>query len=706
MADTNGLVRVVNPGELDRLERVAAQARREAQDAVDKARDSTLTGLAGYIMPLWEDAKRAKLEVRPRLLECLRQRRGEYSEQKLAKIRETGGSEIFMMITSVKCRAAASWLRDALLGKGNGKPWTISPTPSPSLPSDAEAQLLRSVGQEVGAMAAMGVEVPPDVVRERIDAAREALKAKIREKARLKAEDSERVLEDQLIEGGYEHAMDEFLDDFVTYPAAILKGPVVHRSPVLRWEKQPAQGPGVPDRWIPIVEDQLVKRWYRVDPFKFFPAAWAANVEDGPCFEHHRITKDELFRLIGAPGYDEKTIREIISDEGSYSHWLGLDWYDSADNINQPRQLLTSDGPMDALEFYGPVPGKHLIEWGVDDPEVTDPEKSYNVNLWMIGNKVFKASINPDPLGKKPYRKGCYEEIPGAFWGNGIPDLIRDVQDMCNAAARSLNNNMGLSSGPQVAINVSRMPPGAKITQIYPWKIHQFEEPPLGSTSKPMEFFQPQSNADALIGVFTFFSGLADEYSGLPRYMAGDGNVGGAGRTASGLASLMSNANRLMKQVMAAVDRINTDVLETLHSYLMQFEFDRFPELEGDIRIVAKGAASVMAREQLALRRSEFLAATVNPIDSQLMGPAGRGYLLKEQAKGLELDSDRIVPGAAAAQQQTMAPPGPQGPGVPGTPGAGALPGQPGQPGSPPNNAPGQRPVGATMDRIPGMAPG
>lgn len=692
MEQSRGLMRVVSNDELMRREQEAIRQVQERE--AEKTKDQVLTGLAGFVMPLWDDAKRAKLEMRPRLLASLRQRRGEYEPDRLAEIRKTGGSEIFMMLTSVKCRAAGSWLRDALLGQGNNKPWTVSPTPNPDLPDDAIDQLHQAIGMEVGQMAAVGVTMPPELVRQRIDAARDALKGKLREKAREKAQDTERVLEDELVEGGFHDAIDAFVDDFVTYPAAILKGPVIHKAPTLKWVKEPSKKPGIPDRWVPIVEDRLVKRWYRVDPFKFYPAPWSADVEDGYCFEHHRITKEELHALIGAPGYDEEAIRDVIENCSSMRYWLGLDWYNSADHINQPEQRHVVEGPLDALEFYGPVPGKLLMEWGVDDPEVTDPEKSYNVNLWLIGHKVIKATINPDPLGKKPYRKASYEEIPGAFWGNSIPDLIRDCQDMCNASARSLANNMAISSGPQVAVNVSRMPPGEKITQMYPWKLWQFESDPMGSTAPPMEFFQPTSNANELIGVFQFYAQLADEYSGLPKYMTGDTNIGGAGRTASGLSALMGNANKLMKSVMTSIDRIVSDVLESLHQHLLQFEFDRFPEIEGDIKIVARGAVSVMAREQLALRRSEFLAATANPLDSQIMGPDGRAYLLKEQAKSLEMDTDRLIPGPPQAS--------PMMPGQPGQPGTGEMPGQPGQPGSqpaPPNN---QRPIGATMDQPPG----
>src|SRR5574343_352194 len=62
--------------------------------------------LAAYIRDVWERNKRAKLDVEQRMLKSLRQRNGEYDPQKLALIRLTEGSEIFSMLTYIKCKAA------------------------------------------------------------------------------------------------------------------------------------------------------------------------------------------------------------------------------------------------------------------------------------------------------------------------------------------------------------------------------------------------------------------------------------------------------------------------------------------------------------------------------------------------------------------------------------------------------------------------
>ena len=241
------MLRVVSPTELAQAEAAAAVEQAEA-DA--RAAENRLDSLASHLRPLWDEAKRAKEPVRQRMMQCLRQRRAEYDPSKLADIKATGGSEIYMPLTSLKCRAAAAWLRDAVSGAGPDKPWTVAPTPHPDLPSDSEQQLMLAVGTEVGRMLASGVQVPPDAVRERIDAARTALMGHLREVAREKAQDIERVLEDQMVEGHFETAMDEFIDDFVTYPAAILKGPVVHVAPRMEWVN-------TGERWVPQVADGI-----------------------------------------------------------------------------------------------------------------------------------------------------------------------------------------------------------------------------------------------------------------------------------------------------------------------------------------------------------------------------------------------------------------------------------------------------------------
>jgi hypothetical protein len=160
-------------------------------------------------------------------------------------------------------------------------------------------------------------------------------------------------------------------------------------------------------------------------------------------------------------------------------------------------------------------------------------------------------------------------------------------------------------------------------------------DPMAGSTDKAVEFFQPSSNAGELMAVFDRWTELADEYSGIPRYLTGD-TTGGAGRTASGLSMLISNAGKSIKQVIGNVD------IGVFKPMLERYADD--PDLKGDVQVVARGASALIAKEAAQVRRQEFLAATANPIDMQIMGIEGRGAVLREVAKGLDMNTDKIVP--------------------------------------------------------------
>jgi len=67
---------------------------------------------------------------------------------------------------------------------------------------------------------------------------------------------------------------------------------------------------------------------------------------------------------------------------------------------------------------------------------------------------------------------------------------------------------------------------------------------------------------------------------------------------------------------------------------------------------VTSGSASAMVKEQMAARRIEFMNATANPIDAQIMGMEGRKYLLEETAKSIQLDMSRVFPPASTPPPQ------------------------------------------------------
>jgi hypothetical protein len=176
-------------------------------------------------------------------------------------------------------------------------------------------------------------------------------------------------------------------------------------------------------------------------------------------------------------------------------------------------------------------------------------------------------------------------------------------------------------------------------------------------------FFQPNSLASELMSIYERFATLADEYSGLPRYIAGDhSNLGSVGRTASGMSMLMNNAGKSIKQVISNIDRsVVEPLIERLWFYNMRYSEDK--DLKGDVKINARGASALVTKESSAQRRNELLQlALTNPVAQQIMGMEGTAHLLREQAKTLDMNADKIIPApeivkarAAVAQAMQMA---------------------------------------------------
>ena len=155
------------------------------------------------------------------------------------------------------------------------------------------------------------------------------------------------------------------------------------------------------------------------------------------------------------------------------------------------------------------------------------------------------------------------------------------------------------------------------------------------------------------MGVFSKFMDLADEVSGIPRYMTGQ-HVPGAGRTSSGLSMLMSNAGKSIKQVISNID---FDVIRPMleRQYQRNLRYSDDPDLIGDVQILARGAMSLVVKEAEAVRKTEFLRLVLeSPVAQQIVGLPGTAELLRDMAGNLNTNVDRLVPSREDVQKQQM----------------------------------------------------
>ena len=620
-----GLLQYKPASELRAEEEQAEQARLEEER---KRNDAVETSLAGHIRKCWEEAKTAKREVEDRLLDCLRRRKGEYSPEKLAQINEAGGSDIYMMLTATKCRAVGAWVRDVLMAAG-ARPWGLDPTPVSEIPPQLLAPVFQQFMEQAAAQAQQnGQQLDQSAISQIMESAENHIRHVVQDLAEKAAKRHEELIEDQLAEGGWDAALEAFIDDFATYPAAFIRGHSLRNVPTLAWK----------EGWEPVRTTEVKPEWYRVSPFDIYPSPDATDIDDGSfIIERTRFTRAHLNQLIGVEPYKEDAIREILREHGQSGlrHWL---WTDSerADLEGRNNEMLSNSQTIDALIYCGGAQGTTLLQWGVDPEEIDDPLGEYEIEATLIGRHVIRVKFNRNPLERRPYHKASFQTVPGSFWGQGVPELMADIQDVCNATARALVDNLAMSSGPQVEVYEDRLAPGEDPTDIFPRKVWRTRDSTATGNNPAVRFFQPGSNAAELLAVYEKFEIRADDATNVPRYAYGNERVGGAGQTASGLSMLMESANKGIKDAIRHIDRgVIRRVIEGLWLHNMQYSDDK--SIKGDCSVVARGSSAMLIREQTHQMRAQFLQMTANEMDMGIIGTEGRRKLLESVSEKLDL---------------------------------------------------------------------
>lgn len=653
----NPLVRALGLRELEQRDRQAPPK------INDIATVSTEPALAGHVRAAWGRNKLAKERIDLKLLRDLRARRGVYSPAELATKQQAGGVNILWYdLTETKCRAASAWIREIVLPSGE-RPWGIDATTLPDLPLpfkktivakslEQAKQVMLQIGQAGGGV--MPSEEFKATVKELGEKLRTEAEQTYKKAAKVRAKRMEQQIADRQEQGGWALALDAFVEDFVTYPAAILKGPTYQRHKRLEW----AQG------WKPTVSNAPAQTWEQVSPFDVYPAPGAASPQQGDFIERIRFWRNELHALKGMPGYRDDQIDGALMDysNGHLEGWLWTEAERQRLTQESMYMWLSPPGLIDALNYYGSVPGWKLIAWGVPGAGELEPTRDYEVNVLLVGRYIVYAALNPHPLGERPFRRACYDEIPGAFWGRSIPELCETSQKFCNVAGCAMADNISMASGPMVWVHNDRLADGEQSLEIIPWKVWQLKDAGMGSGTNPgIGFFQADDRTGPLMKCLEFWELKADDASGIPRYTYGNEQVHGAAGTASGLSMLLNNAAKGLRRAIGNIDlHVIAPTINDAFTNEMLYNPDE--SIKGDCIIVPRGAAAILIKDMAQQRRMQFLGMTGNPIDMQIIGMRGRAVILRETAAAMELPAEAVPSEEellkreqdAAEQQQQM----------------------------------------------------
>jgi hypothetical protein len=584
-----------------------------------------LASLGSILKSKYTEYKDARDDIEDDWIEDLRAFMGQYDPDVLSKIQSKGDrSQVYVGLTRTKVLAAYSRITDLLFQPGQ-KFFSIEKTPLSKQPlveqelAERAALEIQQAAEQVGTA---GIE---ELVMARLNELTEEIEAETEQRV----ENMEEAILDQALENNLEGKMKDAIMEQVIFGTGAMK------AGTLRIEKD--------HKWIKgdegfnlIYEENAMPEMEAVSIFDLYPDPHATSVDDmRDIFRRHIISRTEFNALKDYPGFNVDLINECIEMNPEGNHDEAQHEVDRR-NIANVNDSNTNTEKFEVLEYWGSLNGHDLEDAGVEFGEDDDLSMEYDANIWMVSGKVIKAQLNPLPGGVIPYFIFPYEKNPHAFWGTGVPRMMRDSQATMNAATRIYLDNVALSSGPMVEVNTDIMASGEDPTELYPWRVFLREG---GDGNQPMvRFYQPQSNSPALVSVIELFRRFADETTALPSYTHGQ-TQSSLNRTATGISILMSNANIVLKSVIKNIDDFLTKpMIRSLYDWNMTWNENE--NVKSDMRIVAKGSTALIQKEVQSQRLLQFLSLINNPLDAQMVD---REKLLTDIAKSLDIDPDEVI---------------------------------------------------------------
>jgi len=576
----------------------------------------------------------------------------QYTADKLSKIQAMGYSETYFPLSKGKANDALSYLKDVFEGN-EARTWRLNPTPMPGVPDQLVQDVIARVSAELQApeIAQKLHQEPPEALqRVLMDKVKEVSATVLREATRT----AERRVADVLEEGGLYDCFPDLFYNFVVLRAGILKGPVLIEQDVKKWVGTRLQ-----------VVKELRPTFRVVSPMDAYPAPSAVDFS-GDFIERERVGVMELIRMREQSHFDKDALKRIIDDFETHagSRQESVD-SEKADSMVEEKPVTDAvKGTVEILNFWLDMPGSWLIKsgkteiWSGGREIKVDEDRPYHVEAIMVSGEMVYVGENPDILGRKPYFKTGWSVGTGSFWHQSLVDDLTHCQEVANACMRSVVNNMGIASGPQIVISDERRLVKPNVTAIYPFRVWRCSNP-TNSLAEPIKFHQPVSIVTELLGALDKTVEYADRFSGVPRFLMGGEPPPGVGRTSGGLGMLLSAAAKGLRRVILQLDRdIVRPAIEQVYDFLL--DNDDEDVIHCDVEVVVNGTVEVLARMEAADKRLAVLKESNNPLDMKLFGTEGRASLWRGVTESIDsfhepiMRSEEVVRREAEEERSAM----------------------------------------------------
>lgn len=611
--------------------------------------DALLQSLGSTLMEEFKRAESDRMLTEQRWLRDLRQYRGQYDPEVEALIGKAR-SRAFVRKTRVKIKTIDSRVADLLFPTGADKNWAIEETPKPSLAPEQRAEIIASIKQQ--AMAQMQQQamqalqqmvqqgVPEDQAKQQIEqqmapmlqqAAGEPPVQLVEQAAKQQAKEASRrmseVIEDQLVEARYKQVALKTIHSGHLYGAGILKGPLVDRRVRTRFVREGG-------KWVSKSESYVIPFIDFVPLWRFYPDM--SSTELSACrfaYERHTMTRHEMSGLAERKSFAKGRQRIIDWIKGNpKGHATPRYWDNELRNIGE-RDGVQGDagGTYEVLERWGWLNGEQLAAAGVNVPEERMHEAFFS-NVWMLPNgTIIKVALQQIDGVTWPYFFYYFDKDESTIFPEGLASIMRDDQEMLNAATRIMIDNAAITSGGQLEVSPHLLSSTERVDEIAPWKVWLRNN--LSPGQPAIREIRFNSNIGELSQMAAMFENNADETTAIPRYMSGENSTNGAAGTSSGLSMLMGAVNIVTKDLITSYDEgVTVGFIRGVYGWNMKFNAD--DSIKGDYDVKATGSASLVAKEVRTRQLNEFAQLTANQLDAPWIK---RGVLNKLRAEANEL---------------------------------------------------------------------
>lgn len=592
------------------------------QDGDSDLHQTEVQGLVNYVQQCFDKSVAARQEIENKWIDNLRQYKGIYSPEVLAKMNKYR-AKAFIRLTRAKVKTVDSRLTDLLFPANGDKNWSIEPTPIPEFSDRKMAALLQLWKEESGE-----------------DATRESFEMLLNEEAKKQARKMSTIIEDQLVELKYREIMRNVIHSGNVYGTGVLKGPLVTITENRQYYKNVTKNGK--EQWMLQEHDAITPFVEYVRLWDIYPDMSADNLDD--CryiIQRRKMDKHDVVGLSQRSDFDSDIILKYLDDNpnGDYSRMEFEQELSSLGDIIDSDDSSTSSGKKyEVLEFWGYVDAHDLETHGVEIPTDKKAQVELIANIWILGDNVIKATLSPLNGVRWPYFFYYYDKDETSLFGEGIPSIMKDIQDLINSSFRAMLDNAAISAGPQVEVNLDLLSEDEDPRDFYPFKVWLRTGEGADASNPAIRQLQIQTNSAEYLNMIELFRTYGDEITSIPRTLWGE-PTGTNTRTSGGLSMLLGNANITIKdQVKNFDDGITKPFITAMYYWNMQFGSDE--DAKGDYAIKARGSSSLIAKEVRANTLIQFAQLTANALDQNIVK---RPAMVRAIAESLDLYDDNFV---------------------------------------------------------------